>query len=148
VRRDRGAATIELAIWAPGILFLIGLLMIISRFMLTQQQVDSVAYDVARSASLQRSAWEAETAAQDTANFFFTQHSGSADLTCVNSYAVVNTTGFAAAVGTPASVSAQVHCDVRFTDLIVPGWNVTIFDITVPIDAHFVSPLDTYRVRS
>jgi hypothetical protein len=59
----------------------------------------------------------------------------------VSTQVTLDTTGFAAPVGTPASVGATVTCQVDIAGLLpgLPG--------SMSITATVRSPLDTYRER-
>ena len=54
----------------------------------------------------------------------------------------VDTAGFAAPVGTPATVTATVRCVVNLADLAVPG-----VPGTRTVTATASSPVDTFRER-
>jgi Flp pilus assembly protein TadG len=139
-RRDRGSISVELAILLPGFIWLIALAVVTGRQVIAQGAIDLAAHDAARAASLSRTAAlaqsRANTAAQDTL--------AQQGLACSTLTVTVNTGQFARPVGTPASVSVTVVCQVSFADLAalpgVPGGRT--------LTASFVSPLDQYRSRT
>ena len=55
---------------------------------------------------------------------------------------VVDSSGFARPVGTPATVSVSITCVVNLSDVAIPG-----LPGTLPIAETISSPLDTYRGR-
>lgn len=135
---ERGSAVVEAAIGAPAFLLFVALILLAGRVAIAHQAVESAANEAARTASIARTQSEADrdatTAAANTLE--------SQDLRCVRSQVTVDTTGFAAPVGTPATVTATVRCVVNLSDLSLPG---------VPgrrtVTATMSSPLDTYRGR-
>ena len=62
LRGERGSASLELAIIAPVILVVFGLMILAGRVALAGGTVNQVAYDAARAATLTRSAGEASAA--------------------------------------------------------------------------------------
>jgi hypothetical protein len=105
---------------------LIVLAAVAGRTAIAQNAVDLAAHEAARTASLAR------TATLDAQG-----------LDCGDSLDVaVDTSGFGAELGEPATVTATVSCTVSFADLVMPG---------VPggktVVATYVSPLDRYRSR-
>lgn len=142
--RDRGSATIELAIITPAAIAFLVVVMMAGRLTLAVQATDSAAYDAARSASLARTPGAAAADGVNAAEVALRDQR----LRCQGQTAVIDTSGFGIAPGNPATVRADVSCDVRFTDLIVPGWNSDWITGVVTVRARFVSPLDTYRSRS
>jgi Flp pilus assembly protein TadG len=138
--RDRGSVSLELAILLPAFIYLIVLAVVLGRQVIAQGAIDLAAHDAARAASLSRTADLAQSRARDAAADTLHQQG----LACANLTVTVNTTQFAQPVGTPASVTVTVVCQVSFADLAalpgVPG-NRTL-------SASFVSPLDEYRSRT
>ena len=63
-------------------------------------------------------------------------------LQCATTLVLVDTSGFAKPVGTPAAVTVTVTCVVNLSDVAIPG-----LPGTLPITATMTSPLDTYRGR-
>jgi Flp pilus assembly protein TadG len=136
--RDRGSAVLEAAIGVPAFGLFVALILLGGRTALAHQAVESAANEAARTASVARTQDQAEHDATAAATNTLT----SQDLRCVRSEVTVDTTGFAAPVGTSATVTATVRCVVNLSDLSLPG---------VPgrrtVQATMSSPLDTYRER-
>lgn len=139
VRRERGSAALEMAVIMPLFVVLFTTAVVLGRVSHALSAVEMAAYDGARTASLARDGVTARDRAADTVG----EHLSDEGYSCVDGPAVsVDTTGFAAEVGTPASVTVTVTCRVTYADIDLLG---------VPADreitASFVSPLDQYRVR-
>lgn len=138
VDHERGSVVVEAAVGAPAFLLFVALILLAGRVAIAHQAVESAANEAARTASIARTQSEADhSATTAAANTLESQ-----DLRCVRSQVTVDTTGFAAPVGTPASVTATVRCTVNLSDLSLPG---------VPgsrtVTATMSSPIDTYRER-
>lgn len=135
--RDRGSAALELVIIAPGFLLVLAILIFAGRVAIAQQAVDSAAADAARSASIARTQGAAGGAAQSSANASL----ASQELPCLTTATSVDTSGFAAPVGTAAFVTTTVSCTVDLHDLgaPIPG--------TRTVTSTVRSPIDTYRTR-
>ncbi|NMR19221.1 TadE/TadG family type IV pilus assembly protein [Cellulomonas fimi] len=116
-QRERGSATLELAILAPAVIVLLGLVVLAGRVQVAAGAVEHAASAAAREASLARAPAAAHAAATSAAY----RELDSQDLRCAPSSVVVDTTGFAADVGQPAIVTATVTCTVAFGDLAVPA---------------------------
>ena len=139
-RRERGSASIEMAILTPALLALFVMLMIAGRTTLARQAVAAAAFDAARTASLARDGSLAQAQAVTVA----TQTLESQGLFCTNLDPVtVDTSQFATPVGQPAQVTATVTCAVTFADIALPG-----MPSGATFTATFVSPLDQFRSRS
>jgi Flp pilus assembly protein TadG len=136
---DAGSTTLELVVWAPGLLLVIALLIVAGRVNSANAAVEQAAVDAARSASIARSPGAASTQARSSAQ----QSLAAQALQCTAVSVTVDTSGFGASPGLPASVTATVSCPVRLSDLAVPGLPGTR---TVTYTA--VSALDTFRERS
>ncbi|MEU5872549.1 TadE family protein [Glycomyces sp. NPDC047369] len=135
---QRGSASIEMAVVAPAILALLAGVLIGGRVNLARQALEAAAYDAARTASLERTASEANAQALAAANSTLDAQG----LSCTDLDVTVSTTGFDVPVGQPATVTATVSCTATFSDVALPG-----MPGTVPLAASFTSPLDTYRSR-
>ena len=137
-RGDAGSITLELAILAPALLLLLGLLIFAGRIGVARSAVDHSAAVAARDASMARTA----DGARNAANEAMLRELGSQDIDCTSASVEVDTTGFAAPLGQPALVQVTVTCAVSLADLAIPG---------LPgervITASFVSPLDAHRAR-
>ena len=134
---ERGAASLELAILAPVLLALLALIVMGGRFAMASTAITGVAGAAARDASLARNPEAARAAAASTAMATLADQ----NLHCQGAPTVqVDTSGFAAAPGTPASVSVDVTCVVIVNDVSVPG-----LPRTRTVHDRAVSPLDPYR---
>lgn len=135
---DEGSATLELAILTPALLVLLGLAIAAGRIEVAASAVEQAAAAASREASISRTSSSAMAAATQTARDSLRNQG----ITCGSLDVVVDTRGYAIAVGLPAQVEVDVACTVRLGDLAVPGMpgNKTL-------NARFVSPLDRYRSR-
>jgi Flp pilus assembly protein TadG len=137
-RSEVGSATLELAILAPALLLILGLVIVAARVVATGSAVEQAAAAAAREASLSRDAREARGRAEQVASAALVDQG----IVCQPMRSRIDTTGFAVAIGRPASVSVEVACTVPLGDLAVPG---------IPgsrlITADASSPLDSYRER-
>ncbi|PSL01383.1 Flp pilus assembly protein TadG [Haloactinopolyspora alba] len=136
---QRGSATTELAVVAPGLLMIIALLVMGGRITIAGGSVEHAAAEAARAASLARSASEAVADGGAAAKRSLTQQG----LSCVGSPSItIDARQFARPPGEPATVTATVTCEVRLSDLAIPA---------VPgsrsITETVRSPIDTYRMR-
>jgi Flp pilus assembly protein TadG len=129
--------SMELAVLAPGLLAIFGLIIGAGRIALAGQGVTAAADSAARAASLQRSP-TAGTAAGNRAAAATLTGQG---LDCHPSTVSVTTTGLAAPTGHPGSVSVTVACTVRLSSL-APG-----FPGAKTLTATSTYPVDTYTVR-
>jgi Flp pilus assembly protein TadG len=128
---------LELAIIAPVLLALLGLVVMGGRFAMASTAITGVAGAAARDASLARNPAAARAAAVSSALATLAGQ----NLHCQGAPRVaVDTSGFAAAPGTPASVSVDVTCVVVVNGLNVPG-----LPTTRTLHERAVSPIDSYR---
>ncbi len=139
VTREAGSTTLELVIWAPGLLLVIGLLVVAGRVNAANAAVEQAAADAARSASIARTPGAASTSAVTSAQ----QSLAAQALQCTTVNVTVDTGGFAASPGQPATITATVSCPVRLSDLGIPG-----LPGTRTVSHTAVSSLDTFRERS
>ena len=135
---ERGSAALEAAIGLPAFLLFVGLIIFAGRVAIATQAVDSAATQAARTASIARTAADAGATARSAATSSLT----SQQVNCVSTAVTVDTAGFAAPVGTPATVTATVRCMVNLADLAVPG-----VPGTRTVTATASSPVDTFRER-
>ncbi len=137
--RDSGSASVESVLLTPVMLAFLLLAIYGGRVALARQSVAAAASDAARTASISRSVTTASADARASA----VDTLAGEGLDCLNTRVSLDTSAFAAPVGTEARVSATVTCTVDLSDLVVPG---------VPgrraLSATVTSPLDTYRERS
>jgi Flp pilus assembly protein TadG len=136
-RADEGSAALELAVLAPALLALLGLVIAAGRTSVAQSSVSAAARDAARQASIAPSPYAAQAAAQASATASLRRDG----LDC-RAVVSVDTGGFAVPAGLPASVSATVTCTVPLSSLYLPG-----LPGSHTMTATFASPLDVYRAR-
>jgi len=133
-----GSAAVEMAIIAPGLLLLIALLIFGGRNALATGAVEQAAVDAARAASLTRVGGEAQSAAREAA----ARSLADQGLACNSVDVAVDTSGFSTPPGQAARVSATVTCNLRLSDLGLPG-----LPSGKTITGTAVSVIDTYRER-
>ena len=136
---DRGSLTLELVVWAPGLLLMIGLLTVAGRVNSANAAVEQAAVDAARTASSARSTG----AARDMAKASVEKSLAVQGLQCTTTTIVLDTAGFGTRPGQSATVTATVTCPVRLSDLAIPGLPGTR---TVSYTA--TSSIDTFRERT
>ena len=136
--RERGSAAIEAVIGIPAFGLFLVLIILGGRVTIAHQAVESAAAASARAASISRTQGQAQTAASAGATTSLRNQS----VNCLTTQVRVDTSGFAAPAGTPASVGATVTCVVNLSDLALPG-----LPGSRSITATASSPLDTYRER-
>lgn len=135
-RSERGSVAVELALVAPAFALFLVFIIFGGRVAFSHQVVNSVAADAARAASISRTESAAKTAAAQVARTGLT-----GQISCVSTGVVVNTAGFRRPVGTPASVTVTVTCDVKAADLGMP-----IIE-SIRVESMMSSPIDSYRER-
>lgn len=139
VRDERGSAMVEAVLLTPVLVAMLLVVIFGGRVALTRQAVETAAADAARAASIARTASAARSDAAKSANTSLANQ----NIQCTQTRVTVDVGGFAKPVGTVATVSVTVVCDMLTSDLGlvgVPG--------TMRIEATMVSPLDTYRERT
>jgi Flp pilus assembly protein TadG len=135
---ERGSSTIEAVIGVPAFLLFVLLIIAAGRIALARQAVEASAAEAARSASISRTKSQAEAnGASGAATSLRNQ-----GVPCTSQRVDIDTSGFAAPVGTPAKVTATVTCIADLSDLSIPG-----LPGTRAITASMSSPIDTYRER-
>ena len=137
-RPERGSAALEAAIGLPAFMLFVALIILAGRVAITTQAVDSAATASARTASIARTAGDANTTARTAAASSLADQ----NLRCVSTTVTLDTTGFSAPLGTPATVTATVRCVVNLADLALPG-----VPGTRTVTATATSPVDTFRER-
>lgn len=135
----RGSATIELAVLAPALLALLGLVIVAGRISTAGSAVEQAAASAARAASITRDARAAQSAAERSARDSLRDQG----VSCQPLTSSVDTRGFAVAVGSPASVTVSVRCAVPLADISVPG-----MPGQRTVTATMTSPIDRFRGRS
>jgi hypothetical protein len=144
VRRDRGSASVEVAILTPAFLLLIVVAAVVGRVTIAQNAIDLAAHDAARAASISRTAGAAQAAASAAAGDTLAQQG----LLCAPLSVEVDVADFATDPGEPADpgdppvVAVQVSCAVSLVDLPMLDADA------VTVTATHTSPLDFYRGRT
>lgn len=136
--QERGSVAVEVALLAPALVLVLGLLVAGGRLWFARTTVVEAAQSSARAASLARGAGEAVAVGTDAGR----QSMATAGLQCAGSSVAVSTAAFAVPVGTPATVTSDVTCDVTFSDLVLPGMPGSIH-----LTGRGGAALDTYRAR-
>lgn len=136
---DRGLAALELVILAPVILLLIGFMIAAGRTSIAQGAIDAAARAAARQASIAPNLGAAQRAAYAGA---VAALSGDG-LNCRPTVTLPRVReAFESPIGQPAGVHAFVVCQVRLSDLAIPG-----IPGSIRLTAGFTSPLDPFRSR-
>jgi Flp pilus assembly protein TadG len=136
---ERGSATIELAVLAPALLALLGLVIVAGRISAAASAVEQAAASAARAASIARDARAAQVSAERSARDSLRDQG----VTCQPLTSSVDTGGFAVGVGSPSSVTVSVRCAVPLADVSVPG-----MPGQRTVTAQMTSPIDRFRGRS
>ncbi len=134
---DRGSAAVEIALLAPLLGSLVLVVIFGGRLALARQTVQAAAADAARAASIARTASQAEQSAGQIAHATLANQG----VTCATAAVQVDTSGFATPVGTPATLTVTVVCDLATADLSVP------LPGHIQVSATSSSDLDLYRGR-
>lgn len=136
---EAGSAAIEAAIALPAFALLVALVIFGGRTALAHQALESAAADAARSASLARSSADArDQAVRAASTSLANQH-----VRCQGVSVGVDTRGFAAPLGQPATVEVTVACRLDLADLVLPG-----VPGTRTVSATMASPIDAWRERT
>lgn len=135
---DEGSASLEFAILGAGVVLIICLLAAAGRIALAQNSVEDAANAAARAASISRSAGSAREEAGTVADSTLRGQ----NVQCTTRIVDVDTSGFSAPIGTPASVTAHVECTVDLSDLLIPG-----MPGSKTLSADGRSAIDEYRER-
>lgn len=135
---ERGSAVVEVVLLAPVLGMLLALLVIGGRLAMAEMAVQASASEAARTASIARTHAEADSTAYAAA----VSGLQAQKVNCLDVTVALDTSGFGAPVGTPASVAATVTCRVNLAGLLpaVPG--------SIVLSSTSSSPLDTYRERT
>ncbi len=128
----------EIALLAPALVLVLGLLVAGGRLWFARTTVVEAAQTSARAASLARSPGQASAVGAEAGR----QSLSTAGLRCADSSVRVSTAAFAVPVGTPATVTSDVTCSVPFGDVFLPGMTGSI-----DLAGHGSAALDTYRAR-
>lgn len=139
-RQERGSVAIELAIIVPFVLLLILLVVAAGLVARATSTIDAAAFAAARAASISRTAGDARTQAQDVADTTMS----SRGIRCAPQSTSVDTAGFAAPVGTSATVTVSLTCRVPLSHLtLLPG-----LPGSHTVTSTATSSIDSYRGRS
>ncbi|WP_327586972.1 pilus assembly protein [Nonomuraea sp. NBC_00507] len=133
--RERGNATLEAVMLAPALVAILALAIAAGRVGLAHSAVEAAARDAARQASIARDPAQAQAAATASATDTLVQQG----LDC-SPTVQVDASGLSRAIGTNATVNADVTCDVALSGLLLPG-----MPGTVTVTATFASPVDPFR---
>lgn len=133
---DRGSTAVELAVLAPLVLLVLGLMVAGGRIVTAQAHVNEAATTAARAATLARSPSAAQQSARRTADQALTQQG----LHCQPAEIQADTSRFTATLGQAGQVRVTTTCIVSLSDLLVPG-----LPGTVRLPAEFSSPVDPFR---
>jgi Flp pilus assembly protein TadG len=136
LRSEQGSVAVELALLAPVFALFLVVIIFAGRVAFAHQVLNAVAADAARAASISRTEAAAKSAAAQVARTGLT-----GQMTCISTAVSVDVSEFRRPVGTAASVSVTVACDVKAADLGVP------FVESIRVDSSMSSPIDTYRER-
>lgn len=136
-RGEGGGTALEVVLITPLVL-VFGLLIVAGyRYSINQQAIDSAAASAARAATQQTTADQAQAVAREQAAAAL----AAGDVSCQTVNVDIDTSGFAAAPGTAATVSATITCEVSMAGLSavpnLPG--------TITLTGSAVSPLDVHR---
>jgi hypothetical protein len=135
---EEGTAVVELAPVAVILIVFLVLLIVAQRVTSAALAIDDAARNAARQASIARTPQQAAAAADAAARAAL-----SADHLGCTPVVTVDTAGFSAPPGQPASVSVTISCTVSLASLAgVPGVPGARTDT-----GAFSSPLDTFRQR-
>lgn len=133
--RDAGNAVVETAILAPVFITLLAGLLVVMRVAHGSAVVAQAAADAARQASIARTAHQARAGASSSAMHTLRDRG----LHCTPSMRL-DLSGFNRPVGQPATVSAQVTCVIRLSDVGLPG-----MPGARTVTKTHRSPIDPYR---
>ncbi len=114
---ERGSMSLELAVIAPALLVLIGLIVGAGRVALGEQAVQQAAAQAARDVTLSRTPEAGAAAGRDTAERVLAGQG----LHCTSSSTSVSAAALGYPPGTPGTVTVSVTCRVELSDLMVPG---------------------------
>jgi Flp pilus assembly protein TadG len=115
---ERGSIALEVAVVAPALLLLIGLVVGAGRIALAEQAVQQAAAQAARDTSLARTPSAGVTAGRATAARVLSGQG----LDCTSSSTSVSAAALGYPPGQPGTVTVATTCQVRLGDLVVPGF--------------------------
>lgn len=139
MRAQRGhAPAIEAAIIIPGLVLLVGLIVVLAQLALADQELRGIAAHAARTAALERS----PVAAQARASEAIEQGLGEHGMRCTDRSSGIDVGGLASSPGTSATVTVRLTCVVALAEVGLPG-----LPGHITLEATGVSPVDRYRAR-
>ena len=129
---ERGSLSLELAVIGPALLALIALVIGAGRIALAEQVVQQAAAQAARDTALARSPGAGVDAGRDTAERVLAAQG----VHCTSQDVTVRAGALSAPVGQPGTVSVEVACTVRLSDLAVglPGTKTLRSSADMPIN--------------
>ncbi|MEZ0067160.1 Flp pilus assembly protein TadG [Streptacidiphilus sp. MAP12-20] len=137
-RREQGAIPLEAALLAPVLLMMLLFGVAAGRTETSHGFLNAAARAAARAASLSRTPTSAQTNGQAAAQSILKAQG----VPCTP-YTHVDTSQIGKRPGTPGYVTVVIHCRLSLKDLtLVPG-----LPGSIPVDATFVSTIDTYRAK-
>ena len=131
-RDERGASAIELTLIAPVLMVILLFVVGLGRMAHARQQIESVAADSARAASLERNTSQSARAAQLAA----AQSLGDAGVACTNLRVDVDLSSYQPG----GRVSVTVTCTTQLRDVALAG-----FPGSRVFSATSIVPIETYR---
>ena len=131
-RGERGVAAVELTLIAPVIMVILLFVVGLGRMAHARQQIESVAADSARAASLERNTSQSTHAAELAA----TRSLGEAGVSCANLKVDVDLSSYQPG----GSVTVAVSCTTKLSDVGLAG-----FPGSRVFSATSVVPIETYR---
>lgn len=134
-----GAPAVEAALLAVLLAVVVSFVMAGGRLVAAESAADQAARAASRIATSLRDPRTAERQARATAEATLAAQG----LACTQLTVALDTRGFAASLGTPGVVRAEVRCTVRWSDLALPGTPGAR-----TIQATFSSPIDRFRERA
>ena len=133
---ERGSTAVELAVLAPMVLLVLGLMIAGGRIITAHAHVNQAAETAARAATLARSPSVAQAAATRTGQHSLSQQG----VRCQPAQVQIDTSRFTAPLGQAGQVQVTTACTVTLSNLLLPG-----LPGTVRIPAEFSSTTDPFR---
>lgn len=132
--RERGSATLELAVWGAVIAAVLVLFAGAIRMTSAMQSVEAAAAAAARAATLENNVTDATAAAESMA----TDALSLDEVECAGITVTVDAQGIDAPLGQTGSVTTKVECTVALSNAAIigmPGTKTMTGSATVPYDA-------------
>ena len=131
-RGQQGTAAIELVLLAPVLMVILLFVVGLGRMAHARQQIESVAADAARAASLTRSSTQAKTAAHQAAQASLDQ----AGVSCTNLHVEIDLGDYHPG----GAIRVEVSCHTHLADIALAG-----FPGSRTFTATSTVPIETYR---